>query len=484
MAQNYKTWYLGSGGLVVSNSPTETERAKKQFDAIKQIIGEKEVISAQQLLEDKKKDLLSKMPRPLSGGAIDLVGLQTIGQQTIQAYTAGMLQALKNLQSKDINLSGSGVSSNGKNYSYSTAEDVANSTAQLSEVKDFLQALVQMEKDFNKLAKNGDISNTAWQTIKSRFFLKKKTKDSNGQAQQLFAAMHRILNGTTSGAAANQDMARVFNAIRGDFGNALGKMMEGLLQFLVESDAVQDALKDKVGNQMASFFASKSLGSGVAQEGTIRAYVEGVKYEPKRQKKLKGTGIKGNQLRDAELTMTTGPDGGTITWGISAKQYNFYSRKNSQGAISIAELSFQNFADVFSRIRGTSNEQRAQSRGQNALYGYRLLSKYHDKGDPMLLYVLSHRVGEITFGTSIGKATGSDTAELMAINGKLMNTADVLEMGELTASTSGFPKNLDDGWWHPNNALDNVAAIHQAKLVVQLEFGKQNAIANFGNTNK
>lgn len=477
MAKNYDTYYMGTTGLVVSKSETETDRAKKQLEDIKQtIIGQQEISKAQDLLDMKKRELLSKMPRPLSR-SIDIKSLQTLGENTIQSYAAGMLQALRNLQSKEIDLSGHGVSKKGKNYSYSTGEDVENAGVELAEVKDFLQALTDMEKMFNAAAAKGEISKNAWDKIKSRFFLKRKTKDKNGQAQWLFIEMQRVLNGT----ATSGDMARVFNAIRGDFGNSLGALMEDIIRFMVQEDAVQQALKDRIGNEIASFAVSKSLGKGGAQRGTIRATLEGAEYKPQKDKNFKNNAnIKGNRLRDAELTVTTGPDGGTITWGISAKQYNFHSGRNAHGEIKIAELSLQNFADVFSRIRGKNIEQRPQSRGQNALYGYRLLSANSEKNSPMLLYLLSHRVAEVVFGSSIGQMTGNDTAELMFINGKLMNTADVLDRGDLNVSTQGFPKNIGGGWWAPDSALNYVHSIHTAKLVTTLEFGKDYAIANFG----
>lgn len=38
MAKNYDTYYMGTGGLVVSKSETETDRAKKQLEDIKQTI--------------------------------------------------------------------------------------------------------------------------------------------------------------------------------------------------------------------------------------------------------------------------------------------------------------------------------------------------------------------------------------------------------------------------------------------------------------
>lgn len=72
--------------------------------------------------------------------------------------------------------------------------------------------------------------------------------------------MQRVLNGT----ATSDDMARVFNAIRGDFGNSLGALMEDIIRFMVQEDAVQQALKDRIGNEIASFAVSKSLGKGGA----------------------------------------------------------------------------------------------------------------------------------------------------------------------------------------------------------------------------
>lgn len=107
-----------------------------------------------------------------------------------------------------------------------------------------------------------------------------------------------------------------------------------------------------------------------------------------------------------------------------------------------------------------------------------------------MLYLLSHRVAEVTFGSKIGalwdnsgeSPLGPDTAELMVINGKMMNTADVLSGGELSVTTSGFPKNIGGEWWAPaTTAVDNVHEIHKAKLVAHLGFGGQrNAIEKFG----
>lgn len=49
--------------------------------------------------------------------------------------------------------------------------------------------------------------------------------------------MHRILKGQSLNV--NEDMARVFNAIRGDLGNNLGKLMEDLIRYMAESPEVE-----------------------------------------------------------------------------------------------------------------------------------------------------------------------------------------------------------------------------------------------------
>lgn len=470
---NYDTYYMGTGGLVVSKSEVETERAAREKQQVLELML---MVKDLNFLEYQKNEAIKKLPKPLvPGGTVDLLALQNVGKNTIAAYAKGMVIALQKLQSKEINLSGT----NDGGGSYSTAQDVAdlgNSAQVLADVKQFLEAMQRMEKTFNNAAAKGWINATAWNNIRSHFFVK-NGRGSQGPEQEVFLAMHRILKGQSLNA--NEDMARVFNAIRGDLGNNLGKLMEDLIRYMAESPEVESQIKSQVADYLVqSVKGSKGLGSGGAQAGTIRATLVGAKYEkdPTRKK----LPITGNRLRDTELTVTTGPNGGKITWGVSAKQYNFHSKKNPRGEIKIAELSFANFADVFARIRRSEMEQRKTSRGNNALYGYRLLGENHEKNSPILLYLLSHRVAEVAFGSSIGQMTGNDTAELMVINGRMKNTADVLKMGTFNVSTSKFPENIGGEWWHPDNALDNVHAIHKAKLVAQLEFGQQRAIQAFG----
>lgn len=465
---------MGTGSLIVSKSNVETERAAREKEQVRQLMS---IVKDLEFLEHQKNELLKKLPRPLlPGSTVDLLALQNVGKNTIAAYAKGMVTALQKLQAKEINLSGT----NDNGGSYSTAQDVANRAQNdahiLADVQQFLQAMQRMEKTFNNAAARGWINATAWNNIRNHFFVK-NGRGSQGPEQELFLAMHRILKGQSTNP--NEDMARVFNAIRGDLGNNLGKLMEDLIRYMAESPEVESQIKKQVaGYLVGSVKGSKGLGSGGAQAGTIRATLVGAKYEEKpSRKKLP---IKGNRLRDTELTITTGPTGGKITWGVSAKQYNFHSAKNTRGEIKIAELSLANFADVFARIRRSEMEQRKTSRGNNALYGYRLLAGDHEKNSPMLMYLLSHRVAEVAFGSSIGQVTGNDTAELMVINGRLKNTADVLEMGKFNVSTSEFPKGLGEEWWHPDDALKNVHAIHKAKLVAQLEFGRAQAIQNFG----
>lgn len=125
-------------------------------------------------------------------------------------------------------------------------------------------------------------------------------------------------------------------------------MMEGIIARMMSTDVVQNNIADRVGQEIANL-ATKATGNRAAKACSIRAYIEGASYV-KDKHTVTGT-IKGNNLRDGEVTCTVGPNGGTITLGLSAKQYNFHSHKNTSGSITLAELSVANFVDVFSNIK-------------------------------------------------------------------------------------------------------------------------------------
>lgn len=91
---------------------------------------------------------------------------------------------------------------------------------------------------------------------------------------------------------------------------------------------------------------------------------------------------------------------------------------------------------------------------------------------------MAHRVGEITFGSDIGGGFGNDTTELMVVNGKLRNTADVLARGALQVSATGIP-DTNGEWWDESEVLKKVAAIHEGKIKTELVFGRDKAIAMF-----
>lgn len=423
------------------------------------------------------------MPRVFPAqGSIDLYALNYAGQNMLSALSVGMLNALKQLQSKEITLSGVGQKTlkNGQtqNYYYSNAGDVDKKRDDnlVDEVKNFLMALEAMDKFFKTQGRR-DISKKEWEAVRSRFFLKKKGSGGRGASQTLYAAMHDILY--TPGGDTSANLAAVFNAIRGDFGSSLGQMMEGIIVRMMNTDVVQQNIAQKIGQTVANFHVGRT-GSRAAGPGSIRASVDGITYSHDKND-VTGT-IKGNNLRDGEITYTVGPNGGTITLGLSAKQYNFHSRKNDSGAITLAELSISNFVDVFSNIKLNVSDLSRQSssyKGKNALYGYRLLGANHKVDSPVLMYLLAHRVGEITFGSDIGGDFGKDTAELMVINGKLKNTADVLSEGTLRVSSTGIPDTHGE-WWGESEALNRIDAIHKGKIKTELVFGRDKAIANFG----
>ena len=423
------------------------------------------------------------MPRVFpQDGFVDLYDLQYAGQDMLSALSAGMLKALRELQSKEIGLSGTGTKtlSNGKtqNYYYSTAQDIDNKADDnlVTDVKNFLIALEQMDKFFKTQGRR-DVSKAEWERIRNRFFLKKKGGGGRGASQTLYAELHDILY--TPNGATSANLARVFNAIRGDFGSNLGQMMEGIIIRMMNTDVVQKNIAEKVGAEIANLSAIRT-GNRAAGIGNIRAYIEDSSFVLDKNT-VSGT-TKGNNLRDGEITYSVGPEGGTITVGLSSKQYNFHSGKNTSGSVTIAELSVANFVDVFSNIKINISDLSRQSssfKGKNALYGYRLLGADHKTDSPVLKYLLAHRVGEITFGTDIGGGFGSDTTELMVINGKLRNTADVLSMGTLHVSSTGIPDSHGE-WWNEKTAVENLHEIHKGKIKVELAFGRDQAIANFG----
>lgn len=462
-----KNFYWGESRILVSDAPTESSASAYKMSKVRAMMT---MASNENFLDLQKKRLIDDMPHPLKQ-PIDLLGLKYVGEQSLSALAEGMLLALRRLQAKQITMSGKNKET-GKTYS--TEKDVNGSM--FNDVYDFLVQMEALEKTFNAAAKRGTIDAAAWGRMRSRFFLKRPKGPKNAPAQILFAAMDRILNGTST----TGDLAKVFNAIRGDFGNALGTAMEGIIVNMLNTTTVQRELANQIGTAFADSFkmSAKATGANTAVAGTIRATIDGVHFKPSPEE-VTGT-ITGKNLRDGVLTVVSNKNGGAIQLGISAKQYNFYSSRNA-GSIRLAELSMSNFVDVFANIKLNTSDQGTNRRGANAMYGYRLLGESKDMQSAVLQYILAHRVGEVAFGSSIGQKTGRDTAELMVINGKLMNTADVLNKGNLTVRAEGLPPGNNGDWIAGKYAALNYASkIHKSKLIAELSFGKQNAINMFG----
>lgn len=89
---NYDTYYRGTGAMIVSLSPTETDRAKQEKEEVRQTM---QIMKELDYLTYMKDEAVARMPRPLRQGAVvDLLSMEGVGQRTIAAYTQGMLTAL------------------------------------------------------------------------------------------------------------------------------------------------------------------------------------------------------------------------------------------------------------------------------------------------------------------------------------------------------------------------------------------------------
>lgn len=92
---NYDTYYMGTGGLVVSKSEVETERAAREKQQVLELML---MVKSLDFLEYQKNEVIKKLPKPLvPGGTVDLLALQNVGKNTIAAYAKGMVIALQKL---------------------------------------------------------------------------------------------------------------------------------------------------------------------------------------------------------------------------------------------------------------------------------------------------------------------------------------------------------------------------------------------------
>lgn len=419
--------------------------------------------------------------------------MMSLQKNTLAALGQTVMDALRTLQAAEIPVT-TKTSKDGKKMAFSTAEDLEstdsnNSQYWIKDVHNFLNALKEFSDNFNALSKSGgQIDGADWERVKSRFYMKTKGTGNYGPNQEFYAAAHRILEGSTSA----KDYVYVYNKIRGQFGNAIGDMMEGVLAEILNLPEIQDTIGKTLDEKLVKMAKAVVAHSGKhnALPGTIR-FTQEIKFTEKRNSSPAATKHQGRRLADNLLTITPKGFGAEVKIGLNIKNLNFHSSFYglNEGSIDIGSLKIGKFAPVFSNIKvvrdGDPNmNQRATSRGQYALYGYRALNANHEENSPVLMYLMSHRIAEIAFGTALDGSLGNDFSPLMSINGYLWNTADyILDYGaHLKVSTRGFPKGeegLPDSWWMPENALNYVSQIHNANLRVQLSFGQQQAIQKF-----
>lgn len=477
--KNGSTSYWGTAGIFVSGNQQESpESASLYADISRNWAAAKD----QSVLDSIMRDKINQIPRILSSsGPVDLnTMMNDLGRNTIASLAQTILDSLRVLQAAEMpvttitSLSGkTGVFTSGKNLSG------GKSSNPIADVEAFLRALEDFNNLFNNLTrKSSQIDPKDWEKVKSRFFLKTKGKGGYGPSQVFYAAAHKILTGSGQ----PDDYGKIYGMIRGKFGNDIGNMCEGILADVINTPQVYKRvfahLDDEMGNMAKA--VAKSTGKGTASAGTIR-FTEDVSFTQTKTNPPPAA-TQGKRLADNLITLIPTGNGAKVTIGLSIKNLNFHSSFYKSGQIDLAHsLTVGKFAPVFSNISASHLMQRTASKGQYALYGYRALNEHHEPNSPILSYLLAHRVGEIAFGTALDGTYGPDFSPLMSINGKLWNTRDYLLNygGELYIKTEDFPDSIPTTWWLPEDALAYVSKIHEAKIRVQLRFGRAAALKKF-----
>lgn len=496
-----KTGYWGTAGIFVSNKTEESpESAQLYADMTKMWADGKDLGGLDNMLRQR----IMQMPRVLTTSKpIDLnAEVNALQKYTLAGLAQTVLDCLRVLQSAEMPVTEL-TSAKGRKMAFVKGKDLEDGKAAdpFTDVELFLTALQDFNTAFNQVSQRSTyISEEDWKKVKDRFFLKSPggNRSKYGKNQIFYAAAHRIM-GQTSDLTTN-DYGTIYGAIRGQFGNSIGQLMEGVIADIISMPAIQKKLYTMVNKNMIDMADGvvanvERTGKDGALSGTLR-YTSVVKFTDKKDSSQQYIGKQGQRLADNLITLTPTGNGATMTIGLSIKNLNFYSDYYhfSEGGFSIGSISLGKFAPVFSNLRANKLTQRVGNKGQYALYGYRALNEKggHDDNSPILRYLLAHRVAEIAFGTALDSKTsgfGSDFSPLMSINGKLWNTRDYLLSngsegwgGNLHISVSKYPKDqIPQTWWMPQQALGYVSLIHGANIDVQLRFGQSNAIKKFMN---
>lgn len=479
MPKNGGTSYWGTAGIFVSNNEQESPESRDLYAEVCRNWADQKSLTGLDFIMRKK---IESMPQVLAtSGPVDLnVAMQSLQKNTLAALGQTIMDQLRVLQAAEMPVT-TLTSANGKQMVFTAGKDLTSSKSAdpLTDVENFLKALQDFNNQFDALAKKGtEIDVGDWERVKRRFFLKTKGKGGYGPNQVFYACAHRILNGQGT----EDDYGRIYGLIRGQFGNDIGNMMEGVLADILNLPQIQQQILDVIDTDMGDMASAvvRNTGKGAAQQGTIRFTPE-ISFTQTKMKAPPAAKLQGNRLSDNRITLTSSGMGAKVTIGLSAKNLNFHSSYYKAGQVDIASLSIGKFAPVFSNISVSRLTQRVTNKGQYALYGYRALNENHEPNSPLLSYLLAHRIGEIAFGTRLDGSMGDDFAPLMSINGKLWNTRDYLLNygGKLRISTEQFPDVIPKTWWQPQNALNYVSDIHKANIRVQLRFGRQAAISKF-----
>lgn len=483
--KNGSTSYWGTAGIFVSGNQQESpESASLYAEITRNWSDAKQEGTLRGIMQDKIK----QMPRYLdTNGPVDLNSMvNNLQRNTVASLAQTILDQLRVLQAAEMPVTKL-KSLKGHQMAFTSGKDLTNGKAPdpLTDVENFLHALENFNNLFNGLVKkSSQIDPKKWEAVKGKFFLNKPGKGGYGPAQVFYAAAHKILIGKGD----DEDYGKIYGMIRGQFGNMIGEMCEGILADIINTPQVYKRLFAHLDGEMGQMAkaVAKSVGNHAAVPGTIR-YTEQVTFTQTKTDPPKGSD--GRRLADNLITLIPTADGtgAKVTIGLSIKNLNFHSPFYDEGQIDIAHsLSLGKFAPVFSNISVSRLTQRTANKGQYALYGYRALNQNHEDNSPILSYLLAHRVGEIAFGTQLDGSYGPDFSPLMSINGMLWNTRDYLLRygGELFIKAEKFPNSIPATWWLPDDALGYVDEIHQANIRVQLRFGQSAAISKFSKSFK
>lgn len=402
----------------------------------------------------KEYDKLKSEKGPLNGAVINLNSFASNKQQVISKYTAMLEKALTDLQEKSFNADATKqIPQKGHPGKLITAWDgtkdfFGSSNGVLGDMQNIIEAIEGIDKIVQSAGPGGIMNAKNWQNIRNKFL---KTK--NGQMR---AFAERLSSGQDIKAA---DYESFMKAIGGGFGRDLGYAMEDILTLLIqELGEDQDFIKQleaHVAGTLSSVSSSNRKGvSPTAVPGTIRAFLSDVDSTSGKQKIPTG-----KPLRDTTITFNF-EGGGSSTYGVSVKRYNFSRYGNNEISISVGALSMINFSGIMAQLDSSSTP---------LLTLYRVYAASKIENNQPAYYLAAKALPSIYKGRKLDGQSDlnniDDSVDIMIINGVMMDVSTYMNRTTGKVVTSGLPKY--DGKWIPDEKIPSmIDRIHSSKIHV------------------